>query len=233
MSSFTSLPEEVLKAITALVSFKDRLTSCCLVSRRLHAAAVAATECLELPFLPRQRVGSLPGWLSQYGKHLTTLRLGCSGFTLEQLPCPMLLELQVSNDHCEVRLEAIQQCTMLTRLELECNITHNHKPYVADCLSSLAHLQHLRMLPTLWECGLSCATLQRLQCLTYLDVDGLSAENLLQLGGLSSLQELHLRPGRDVATVFGLSSVSGLEFPPFLKKLFLPSFEADRHIEAD
>jgi hypothetical protein len=88
------------------------------------------------------------------------------------------------------------------------------------------------MLPTLWECALSCQTLQRLQCLTYLDVDGLSAENLLQLGGLTSLQELHLRPGGDVATVFGPSSVPGLEFPPFLKQLFLPSYEEDNYLEA-
>jgi hypothetical protein len=69
-----------------LIPLKDRLTSCCLVSKKLHAAAVAATECLELPFLPRQRAGSLPGWLSQYGKRLTRLRLGCRGFTLEQCP---------------------------------------------------------------------------------------------------------------------------------------------------
>jgi hypothetical protein len=46
----------------------------------------------------------------------------------------MLLALQLSNDYMEVKLEAIQQCTKLTRLELECNITNNHEAGVADCL---------------------------------------------------------------------------------------------------
>ena len=222
MSCLSCLPDEVLKAIMALIPFKDRLTSCCLVSKKLHAAAVAATECLELQYLPSQRAGSLPGWLSHYGQHLTRLHLGCTGFILQQLPCPMLLELRVRNDYLDVKLEAVQQCTKLTRLELQCNITGNHVPG-ADCLSSLGHLQHLRMLPALQKCPLSRATLGILQHLTHLET-GLTVDNFLQLGDLASLQELTLHTDWDSSytyTPVGPNNVPCLEFPPFLKKLCL------------
>ena len=48
MSSISSLPEEVLKLVLKHVPLQDRLGSCCLVSTRMHAAAVAATEKLQL-----------------------------------------------------------------------------------------------------------------------------------------------------------------------------------------
>ena len=40
----TSLPDEVLKLVMQHAPLKDRLTSCCLVNKKLHAAAVAATD---------------------------------------------------------------------------------------------------------------------------------------------------------------------------------------------
>jgi hypothetical protein len=144
----------------------------------------------------------------------------------------LLLELQLSEDSCEVDLNAVQQCTKLTWLELLCKITDIHVPGTVDCLSSLVHLKHLRVLPTLQKCDLSRAALQHLQHLTHLDVSCLSAENVLQLRGLTSLQELTLWPGWNADMVFGPSSVPGLVFPPFLKKLFLPSYEAERYVEA-
>jgi hypothetical protein len=72
--------------------------------------------------------------------------------------------------------------------------------------------------------GLSSATLPRLQHLTFLHFVCLSVENLLQLGTLTSLQDLWLRvcdSAGDVA--IGPSSVPGLKFPASLKTLLLLS----------
>ena len=227
MSCLSCLPDEVLKAIMALIPFKDRLTSCCLVSKKLHAAAIAATECLDLPALspqPSTTGSSLPGWLRHYGQHLTRLHLGIP-CRLLRLPCPMLLELKLSSLSCKVKLNAthgclgaLQQCTKLTRLELQCTITDISHEGQADGLSSLVNLQHLEMKPTFGPRALSGATLPRLQCLTHLDVNALSIENLLQLGGLTSLQELTLWSSWLVA---GPRYIPGLTFPGSLKKLFL------------
>jgi hypothetical protein len=48
--SLSSLPDEVLKLVMQHVPLRDRLTICCLANRRLHAAAVAATDVVMLPF---------------------------------------------------------------------------------------------------------------------------------------------------------------------------------------
>ena len=83
-------------------------------------------------------------------------------------------------------------------------------------LSSLVHLQHLHIR---YVRGLCRATLPCLQLLTCLNVNGLSIENLLQLGALTSLQELHLRTSLEDAV--GPSSAPGLVFPASLTKLVL------------
>jgi hypothetical protein len=46
----SSLPDDALKLICSYVSFKHRFTSCCLVNKRLHAAATAATGDMSLSF---------------------------------------------------------------------------------------------------------------------------------------------------------------------------------------
>lgn len=69
--------------------------------------------------------------------------------------------------------------------------------------------------------GLSHDTLPRMQHLTSLDLHELSVENLLQLGALTGLRELHLTAARDIAV--GPSSVPGLVFPALLQKLMLAS----------
>jgi hypothetical protein len=50
------------------LSLKDRLSSCCRVSRRLHAAAVAAT-----PDITGRQPPDI--WIFKYGHNLTHLRL--------------------------------------------------------------------------------------------------------------------------------------------------------------
>ena len=48
--SLSTLPDELIKLLMQHVTLKDRLTTCCLVNRSLHATAVAATDVVMLPF---------------------------------------------------------------------------------------------------------------------------------------------------------------------------------------
>jgi hypothetical protein len=97
---------------------------------------------------------------------------------------------------------------------------------VVDSLSSLVHLQHLQVVPTLGYLqqytlgGLSGATLPCLQHLTYLRAHSLSLENLVQLGSLFNLQTLYFHAGDEVV---GPKSVPGLALPASLRKLVLLS----------
>jgi hypothetical protein len=236
MSHFSSLPDEVLKLVMQHVPVQDRLHNCALVSRRMHAAAVAATDCLEIAESRPEMDVVVMNWLSQHGQHLTRLEV-CSYPHLRQLPCPNLLELKLFDWYeSSVQLGpaadgspgVIHSCTKLTRLEVSCNISDAPEGAVLDGnLSSLVHLQRLKVAPAGYNyyvegysiCGFSGATLPRLQHLTYLKVYGLSAENFRQLDCLSSLQKLHLYAADDTAV--GPGSVPGLVFPASLKTLLL------------
>jgi hypothetical protein len=154
---------------------------------------------------------------------------------LQQLPCPNLLDLQLSA--CSVQLEAadgfpgvVQGCSKLTRLKLDCIVDGFPQDGVLDSLSSLVHLLHFHVEPTnAPTAGLSSATLPRLQHLTYLQTERLSVENLLQLSCLTNLQVLHVLGAGEIAgdIVVGPSSVPGLMFPGSLRMLGLYSkFEA-------
>jgi hypothetical protein len=115
-------------------------------------------------------------------------------------------------------------CTKLTHLQMLYDMRGAPEGVVVDSLSSLVHLRHLEFMPALMRHqfgGLSVVTLSQLQQLTFLKFHSLSVENLLQLGGLSSLQVLHLSAAGDVAV--GPSSVPGLVFPASLKALTLSS----------
>lgn len=129
--------------------------------------------------------------------------------------------------------------TKLTRLELECHIIDAPAGGVLDGgLSSLVHLQHLdvEQMPrpgARWAdsdsvAGLSSATLPCLQQLTYLKFAYLSTENLLQLHGLSSLQELHLLAADEPA--IGPNSMPGLLLPASLSTLVLLSPVETGHV---
>ena len=225
MSSLASLPNDVIKLIMHHVPLRDRLGQCCLVSKRMHSAAVAATQDVTLASMSTERAVSLLKWLPHHGDHLTRLELAVQQHELRQLPCPDLLDLSIR--FCRVQLSAaddfpgvLQECTKLTRLHLFCEIVDAPGGAVADSLSSLVHLQHLRI-------NVPAATLPCMHHLTHLEGYSLSVESLLQLGGLSSLQELHLSAaGGDMSklyTAVGPSSVPGLSFPASLKTLVLLS----------
>lgn len=243
MSRLTSLPDEVIKLIMQHVPPKHRLTSCCLVNRRLHAAAVAATQGLVLGqyfFNPTDddvRVASPEGarsvleWLDLYGHHLTSLKLQEFPQPLRQLPCTNLLHLQI--DHgCSVQLRPSADgspgvlhsvgCSHLTRLDLHwCTVLDaTAGAAVVDSMSSLVNLQHLNWSPE-EQCILSAATLPRLHHLTSLYLRHPSVENLQQLGGLTSLQDGCIMFEDDMALVLGPKRIPGLSFPTTITKLEL------------
>lgn len=137
----------------------------------------------------REHAESYLQWLPRHGQHLTGF--GMLGFPqlLQQLPCANLLELCVED--CSVQLGpaangqlgVVQGCTLLTCLELGCNISDTAAGSVLDSLSALVHLQHLSVLPKVQlseysVAGLPVATLPYLEHLTHLSVDSLSLENL-------------------------------------------------------
>ena len=212
------------------VPLKDRLNSCCLANSRLHAAAVAATQDIQLS---GHHVNSGLQWLPHYGQHVTCLELSQISQPLLQLPCPNLLQLSLTK--CSVQLGpaadgtpgVIQGCTKLTRLELLCNIIEAPEGVELDSLSSLVHLEHLVMRPKTYPdlqsysiAGLSSATLPRLTYLTHFTARSMSIQNLDQLGGLTNLQELYLSV-HDGSIAIGPRSVPGLVFPAMLRKVEL------------
>jgi hypothetical protein len=239
MVCLTDLPDEVLKLVMQHVPLMERLASCCLVSRKMHAAAVAATSQLSFGSTTVPRSESALKWLCHYGHHLTSLWLAACPQPLQQLHCQHLQQMELCT--CSVQLGAaadgtlgvLHRCTNLTSLIINSHIFDTPAGAVVDSLSSLVHLQHLRLRPVAgrWTVtmrpddqpvgGLSHATLPSLQRLTHLDVNALSMENLLQLGALTCLQELRLWTAGDV--VVGPGSVPGLVFPASLKTLVLSS----------
>jgi hypothetical protein len=226
--SLSCLPDEVLKLVMQHVPLSDRLTSCCFVNMRLHAAAVAATASGTVLF-EGEGTSSLLAWLPQYGHNV--MHLGLSDFSqpLQQLPCPNLQELQLKC--CIVQLGptadgqpgVVHDCTKLTRLELQCHIMDG--PMI-DSLSQLVHLQHLHVQPRgpgpAYECcaigSLSSATLTCLRQLTCLEAHGLAVESLAQLSALTCLQALHCELSGPPGVVAMRPSTS-LVFPVSLKTL--------------
>jgi hypothetical protein len=214
------------------VPVRERLTSCCLVNKRLHAAALAITS-LEPSWRgfagSEERTKGLLNWLPLYGKHLTRLELNEVPRIIQQLPCPNLLELFLQQ--CDVQLGpaddgtgVIQCCPGLTSLDLwGCNIIDAPEGAVVDSLSSLVHLQHLDVCPSLDDPyaigGLSTATLPSLEHLTSLSVNNLSVENLYQLTAITGLQKLFLA----VDTPVGPLSCPGLVFPASLTSIYVRS----------
>ena len=203
MSALLSLPDEVLKFILTRIPLKDRLGSCCLVHTRLHAAAVAATQRVQIgePWghrLPPERVNPVVDWLSLYGQHVTRLEMWKLSQPLAELPpaCTNLQDLRLSLSRGSQppipvdRPGVMKALSKLTRLEL-CDTWEAYFRGVVVSLSCLMHLQHLDI-----DAKLSAATLPRLRHLTHLRNRSMSLENLHQLSALTALQELECETGR-------------------------------------
>ena len=194
MSDLMSLPDEVLKLVMRHVPHKNRLRSCCLVCKRLHAAAIAAIDSMQLRFggfrqpPPEDAVHALH-WLDKYGQHLTQLVFGDLPHTLQQVPCSNLLHLELRQGCCVQLVPAadgtpgvLQGCSKLTRLDLNlCKLAgtpeesdSQNAEIVVEGLSSLVHLQHLHVEVGFYQpFALPVDTLPRLQHLSYLKVSPL------------------------------------------------------------
>ena len=226
--SLSCLPDEVLKLVMQNVPLGDRLSSCCLVNRRLHAAAVAATDTINL--WDRKDRSELLAWLPQYGSYVTKLKVFMPKQAVLQLPCPNLQDLTLAL--CSVQLGpttdgqpgVLESCTKLTHLDLWCHIMDEA---MVDCLSRLVRLQHLdvqpkRRDPAYESCaieGLPSATLPCLQQLTHLGVSNLTVENLTQLSALASLHFLTF----GVSGGITISPSTSLVFPASLRELEVQS----------
>jgi hypothetical protein len=98
------LPEDVLARILSHVPLQQRLGSCSLASRAMHAAAVAATDTIQHNTLKLQySANALCAWLQQYGSQaLRGLEIDAPDFM-----------------HCYVKLPLPWQClTQLQHLKL-------------------------------------------------------------------------------------------------------------------
>jgi hypothetical protein len=241
------------------VPLQDRLTSCCLVNKRCHAAAVAATQhvqfgCSDTP-VSRQMTDCLLQWLPLYGQHLTSLDIRSLPQPLQHLPCPNLLQLRI--EQCTVQLGpladghpcVIQSCTKLTSLILNCELLDAPDSDSADdspstsALSSLVHLQHLEVGCTGDEWSLSGATMSSLSHLTYFSVEYPSVGCLSQLSALTNLEELHSSiddPSLDATSAPGLNLPASLtklmlsqhpDYPPVVVSSLLPTGLQDLWIE--
>jgi hypothetical protein len=234
MSALSSLPDEVLKLVMQHVPLQDRLTSCCLVNSRFHAAAVAAMQHVQFgrsqdPVL-QQKADCFLQWLPLYGQHLTSLDIRSVPQPLRQLPCPNLLQLRLEWGEVQLGPTAdghpgvIQSCTELTSLTLKCELIDAPDSDSSDdnpstsALSSLVHLQYLKVGMTGYDWSLSGATLQSLSHLTYLSAEYPSVDCLSQLGAVTSLQELRLHTSK---ISLSPTSVPSLKFPASLTKLKL------------
>jgi hypothetical protein len=246
MSPLSSLPDEVIKLVMQHVPLSQRLTTCCLVNKRVHAAAVAATDALDVLCVEGQEKKvladqirlkpfdsvSLLLWLSTCGQHVTSIRLRGFPETVMELPCRDLqylrldggsIQLGAANGHPGV----IEGCSKLTQLNLTCAITDACQRAVIDSLSCLVDLQHLYVQPTLmpfedpddeWNCY---------------SVGGLSGATLPRLKHLTCLRvsALSMDNMLQLSALTGLQSlklmtggtanVPGLVFPASLKTLFL------------
>ena len=188
------------------------------------------------PFrIRRARESDFSDWLPKYGQHLTSLHLGRWGQPLLQLPCPDLLELKLWM--CSVQLGptadgapgVIQCCPKLTHLELASSgILDAATGAVVDSLSNLVHLQHLSSYAWGCSCGrdlraLSEDTLPCLIHLTHLNVERLPRMNLVQLGGLTNLQELYLSDDPTAESVYDADDAIILLGPDILPELVFPA----------
>jgi len=203
-----SFPEELWTHLLRYVPLKQRLESCSLVSKRLYAAAAAATASVivEVNFKPRCSQ-ALQQWLQQHGRHVTTLRVNStlSGFTT--LPCQNLRQLDLIASSVQLGPTSshpgiIQGCPVLTSLRINSSDILDGQEGLsglsaATGLQSLV-LEHIELLSNgkLEVRGfLPSTVMKQLPSLTHLTLGSSAAittASLQHLSCLVSLQELSI-----------------------------------------
>jgi hypothetical protein len=121
------LTHDIWALILQHVDYKQRLSDCALVCRKLARAAAAATQSLDLVFNRPQRHDAFLGWTERHGSSLTSLHLESSPdhTPIRQLPCAKLVELLLNDWSVQLcasseHLGLLHSCTALTKLVLEC-----------------------------------------------------------------------------------------------------------------
>jgi hypothetical protein len=208
------LPAGILQQVLSHVPLQHRMGSCSLASRSMHAAAVAATEEINVAEMnSQQKASELCQWLARYGSQALT-HLGVEA-PISVWPEPML-SLALPNG-----LQQLQSLA-LTYVELpDAPDSLVHPKLTSLCLRScqvrpcsdvfawvarqLVHLTGLQCLQLRWldeqdtdpsEAGILAfaAALAQLQQLTSLDLMTINTINaaLAAVSSLSQLQELQL-----------------------------------------
>jgi hypothetical protein len=160
------LPQELWAQVLQHVGYKQRLSACALVCRKLARAAAAATQSLDLFFNSPERHDAFLGWTANHGSSLTHLRLFADPdhTPVRQLPCPNLLQLELVS--CCVQLCAssegmglLHSCTALTHLDICFARSDSLLDGLPDVrFGGVPQLKHLALTLDLWA-QLEAATL--------------------------------------------------------------------------
>jgi hypothetical protein len=191
-SSLALLPHEVLVNVVRWLEPQERFSTCAPACRSFHAAAVAATEELELSCRTQQHADAAAAWLERHGSS-ALIKLSfesriCCSFSVA-MPWHTLRRMQdlkmsrfalqpqpgnssSSGSRCEQRI--VSDSCKLSQLH-----SHSSSPMAVPLLMALTALTQLRI----WDCDVTCF-----------------GDGMLQLTALSGLQSLsvykpHVRPG--------------------------------------
>ena len=215
----SDLPVEVLVVLMQHVPLKQRLLDCACLSSKIRKAAIAATTNIKHHAASRDAIHALQAYLHTHGAVVVNLdfKPPLAGymplpFVLQQLPCPGLLKLKLTDT--QVQLTAIpdrqqpgilSSCTALTSLcLLNCTVLDP-----SSQLGGLSVLQRLQDLVVKQDTDssrrasqplslLPGSLLSQLVCLTRIHLpDTMRFASLEHLSCLTALQQCHvaLAPG--------------------------------------
>jgi hypothetical protein len=148
-------PPEVLELLLSFVPLPERMSSCCLVNKKFHAAAVAVTQCISADLKSDLTDdNSFRTWMQQHGGTVSSLKLARPYSKLSGLPCSALRHLDLSAYAAQLGLMDSQRqpvkdssmilsaATGLTSLRITVDFL---RPELCDDVAALQHLQHLEI----------------------------------------------------------------------------------------
>lgn len=196
------VPEQILVQVLGWLPLKNRLQTA-RVSKRFHAAALAATRSIDLS-LDSDQLDGLHVWLQEHGSHLISIRLHVHGAgfrIISLLHCTQLQHISLSGPRVQLGAGAAQQgdllaCPQLTALSLQSCILGAGARELASLsiLTSLRGLQ-LQHVESADDAVFPAALLSQLVGLTKLQLAGIilqSSDVLQHLSCVTDVQHLWL-----------------------------------------